>query len=190
MRMCSRVTNRACLLDTTSTKSMICQIQAVTGGDAYSLADYNDNNMVFAPIAGQQVIRLRMINGELCGAVPRTVTMDFSCDRSKASDQMTYFKELVTCQYYMQVAANSVMCDYDPNNPDGSSKSSDSISGGMVALIVIIIILGLILLVAGIAAWRFYSRPYAFQKDNKNVEMHGEPSHNTGYEHEESQTAV
>jgi hypothetical protein len=193
LRMCDRITNRACLFDTTSTNSMICQIQAVTNGNAYSLADYNQNNMIFAPIPGQQIIRLRMINGELCGSVPRTVTIDFKYDPSKSPNQneIILFQELVTCQYYMQVVANSVMNAYDPNNPDHSkSTSSDDINGGMVALIVIVIILGLILLIAAIAIWRFYSRPYTFQKETKGVEMHGEPSQNTGYEHEESQTAV
>jgi hypothetical protein len=197
MRLCSRVSHTACRTDITSTNSMICQ--HIPNFNAYSLADYNENNMIWNQVPNAQVIRLKMINGEECGSAKRrTVTVDFVCDKAYPTNAViTHYSEPFTCEYRLTVAASKIMCSYDYTNPDGaspgSSSSSNDITGGMVALIVIVIILGLIVVIGACAAWRYYDRPNAYQKNasyEKNVEMQNAGGEGHSYEVEESQSTV
>jgi hypothetical protein len=192
LKMCSIVKNIRCRSDTTSQKAMVCQ-QQLGLGDSYSIADYVENNMIWGQVPGEQKIRLKMINGEDCGSnKKRTLSIDFICDTRYSQPTILSFVEPLTCEYKMVVAANNILCKFDPSNPDGEgSSSSDNMNGGMVALIVIVIILGLILIIAACAAWRYYDRPTSYQKDSfeKNVEMQ-QSGEAQSYEHEASQSTV
>jgi len=144
---------------------MICQQNANQITDNIGIADYNilENIITTSPIP--YGMRLAFANGEQCGAVPRTVNVDFLCDNTISQDQsyLTQFTEPSVCQYDLQVRT-SLVCN--GNNPapaysstgssGGGSTDSDSSTGmssgaitGIVLVILIAAIVGIFLAFKG-----------------------------------------